>query len=77
MLVSEREVDELRSEVEVTLAVVVPEVTPFPARDGNRVDGVLDRPGMEDVLLRVRDDLLPELAVLLDDRHDSILPRGR
>jgi hypothetical protein len=32
---------------------------------------------VEDVLLRVGDDLLPELAVLLDDRHVSILPRGR
>jgi len=32
---------------------------------------------MKDVLLRVGDDLLAELAVFLDDRDVSILPRGR
>ena len=54
MLVADRDVDELRREVEVALAVVVPEVAALGAGDGDRVERVLHRPGVEDVPLRVR-----------------------
>ena len=57
MLVPDVDVDELRGEVEVPLPVVVPEVTALRAGDRDRVDLVLHRPRVEDVLLRVRDDL--------------------
>ena len=49
MLVADEDVDELGGEVEVALALVVPEVAPFRARDGERIDGRLDRPAVEDV----------------------------
>ena len=67
--VADRHVHELRGEVEVALAVVVPEVAALGARDGNRVDRALHRPGVEDELLRVRLDLLPELGIGLDRGH--------
>ena len=69
MLVADRDVDELRGEVEVALALVVPEIAPFRAGDGDRVERVLHRPGVEDVLLRVLDDLLSKLGVCLDRGH--------
>src|SRR5215204_3763769 len=69
MLVPDRDVDKLRREVEVALAVVVPEVAPLGAGDRNRVDRVLHRPGIEDELLGVGDDLLAELRVGLDRGH--------
>ena len=56
VLVADRDVDELRREVEVALAVVVPEVAPLRARDRDRVERVLHRPGVEDVALRFFDD---------------------
>ncbi len=61
--VADRDVDELRGEVEVRLAVVVVEVAPFRALDRDRVDRVLDAPGVEDVVLRVLDDLPTQLGV--------------
>ena len=73
VLVPDVEIHELRGEVEVALAVVVPEVAPFRAGNRDRVDRVLHRPGVEDELLRVRDDLRPEVRVRLDDRHYSLL----
>ena len=69
MPVADRDVDELGGEVEVALALVVPEVAPLGARDRDRVDRVLHRPGMEHVLLRVGPNLLAELRVRLDRRH--------
>src|SRR5262245_24982664 len=72
MTVPDRDVDELRREVEVAVAVVVPEVAALGAGDRDRVDRVLRRPRVEDVPLRVLDDLPSELGVLLDRRH-----RGR
>jgi len=59
--VADRDVDELGGEVEVALAVVVPEVAPLGARDGDGVDLVLHRPGVEDVALRVLYDLPAQL----------------
>ena len=75
MAVADRHVHELRGEVEVALAVVVPEVAALGAGDGNRVDCVLHRPGVEDELLRVRLDLRAQLRIRLDRGHASILPR--
>jgi hypothetical protein len=66
MLVPDVGVDELRREVEIALAVVVPEVAALGARDRDRVDRVLHRPRVEDVLLRIGNDLC---SALLDDRH--------
>ena len=60
MLVPDVHVHELRGEVEVAVAVVVPEVPSFGARDRDRVDRVLHRPRVEDVLLGIRGDLRPE-----------------
>jgi hypothetical protein len=73
VLVTEREVYELRGEVEVALPVVIPEVAPLAARDRDWRDRVLHRPGIEDVTLRILDNLLPELGVDLDAGHTSIL----
>ena len=67
--VADRDVDELRGEVEVALAVVVPEVPAVGARDGDRVDRILHRPRVEDELLRVGLDLRPQLRVRLDRGH--------
>ena len=63
VLVPDVDVDELRREVEVALAVVVPEVTALGAGDRDRVDRALHRPRVEDVLLRVGDDLRAEIRV--------------
>jgi hypothetical protein len=60
VLVPERDIDELRREVEVAVAVVVPEVATLRALDGDRVDRVLHAPRVEDVPLRVLDDLPAE-----------------
>ena len=71
--VADRDVDELRGEVEVALAVVVPEVAALGALDRDRVDRVLHAPRVEDVVLRVLDDLPPELGVRLVVAIGSIL----
>src|SRR4029077_12943861 len=47
------------------------------ALDGDRVDRVLDAPRVEDVLLRVLDDLQPEGLVRCGRCHDPILLRPR
>jgi hypothetical protein len=73
MLVAQRHVDELRSEVEVALPVVVPEVASLAPGHRDRSDRVLHRPRVEDVALRVFDDLLPELGVGLGRGHVPIL----
>src|SRR5262245_9285272 len=73
MTVPDRDVDELRREVEVALGVVVPEVAALGAGDRDRVDRILHRPRVEDMALRVLDDLLPELRVPLDGGHAAIL----
>src|SRR6266566_5149178 len=73
MLVADRNVHELRREVEVPLPVVVPKVAALAAGHRNRIDRVLHRPGMEDVLLGVGYDLPTELGVRLEDRHDLSL----
>ena len=54
VLVPERDVDELRREVEVAVAVEVPEVAALGARDRDRVDRRAHRPRVEDVLRVVR-----------------------
>src|ERR687888_421079 len=46
------------------------------AGDGNRVERVLYRPGVEDVLLGVGDNLPAELRIGLDDRHGRSLREG-
>ena len=69
VLVPDRDVDELRGEVEVAVPVVVPEPAALGARDRQRVDLVLHRPGVEDVLLVELPDPLPELAILAHDGH--------
>jgi hypothetical protein len=69
VLVTDVDVDELGGEVEVALALVVPEVASLRAGDGDRVDRVLHRPRVEDVFLRVLDDLCPEVRVGLDHGH--------
>ena len=75
VLVPDVDVDELRREVEVALAVVVPEVAALGAGDRDRVDRVLRRPRVEDVLLRVLDDLRAEVRVRLVD--GSLILRRR
>ena len=77
MLVADVDVDELGGEVEIPLPVVVPEVPSFGAGDRDRVDLILHRPGVEDVLLRVRDDLRTEVGVRLDDGHLTLLRFAR
>src|SRR6266540_933620 len=74
VLVADRDVDELGGEVEVPLAVVVPEIAAFRARNRDGVDRVLHRPRVEDVALRILDDLNAELRIGLDDRHVRSLP---
>ena len=69
MLVADVDVDELRGEVEVALPVVVPERAAFRPGDRDRVDRVLHRPGVEDELLCVGDDVRAEIRVDLGDRH--------
>src|SRR5690606_7986249 len=49
VLVAEVEVDELGREVEVAVAVLVPEPGALAARDGQRVDRALRGQGVEDV----------------------------
>src|SRR2546429_575886 len=51
VLVADRDVDELRGEVEVAVALGIPEVAALAAGDHGRVELVLHRPGVEDVLL--------------------------
>ena len=76
--VADRDVDELRGEVEVALAVVVPEVPALGARDRDRVDRVLHRPRVEDVALRVLDDLLARArGFVFDGRHPRRDPTTR
>ena len=76
VLVADRDVDELRREVEVALAVVVPEVAALGAGNRNRVERVLHRPRVEDVALRVLDDLPAELCIRFDRRHAASLRDG-
>ena len=70
MAVADRNVDELRCEVEVALAVVIPEVAALGTRYGNGVDRVLYRPGIEDVTLCVLDDLAARLKVMEAEVED-------
>ena len=63
VLVADVDVDELRREVEVALAVVVPEMPALGTGNGDRVDRVLHRPRVENVLLRVGDDLRAQVRV--------------
>ena len=76
VLVADVDVDELGREVEVALAVVVPEVAALCAGDRDRVDRALHRPRVEDVLLGVGDDLRAERGVRLDSGH-ALAPRSR
>src|SRR5262249_1837210 len=73
VLVPDRDVDELRREIEVALAVEVPEVAALTACHRDRVERVLHRPRVQDVALRVLDHLPAELGVGLDDRHGESL----
>ena len=59
--VTDRNVYELRCEVEVALAVVIPEVAAFCTRYSDGVDRVLHRPGVEDVSFRVLNNLAAQL----------------
>jgi hypothetical protein len=73
VLVADRDVDELRREVEVPVALVVPEVASLAARDRERLDLVLHRPRVQDVLLV---ELLDPLGVQpCFDGHAGSLPR--
>jgi len=79
MRVADRDVDQLACEVEVAIAVVVVEVAALGALDRDRVDRVLDAPRVEDVPLRVLDDLPAQLALRLGRRRvvdpsESTLP---
>ena len=49
VLMADVDVDELTGEVEVALAVVVPEIAPFCGRNRQRLDLRLSAPGVEDV----------------------------
>src|SRR5439155_7291024 len=71
------DVDELRGEVKVALPVVVPEVASFGSGDCDRVDRVLRRPRVEDVLLRILDDPCAEVGVGLDNGHLRSFARVR
>jgi hypothetical protein len=73
VLVAEREIDELRGEIEVALALVVPEIAPFGARDRDRLERRLHRPGVDQVLPVVGDDLLAVGAPILGDSHRLIV----
>src|SRR5262249_1866784 len=64
-----------RCEIQVPLAVVVPEMSALGTGDRDRVDRVLHRPGVEDVLLRVLDDPRSEVGIDLDGGHAPILAR--
>ena len=66
VLVPDVDVDELRGEVEVAPSVVVPEVAALRPGHGDGVDRALHRPRVEDVLLRVLDDLRSESPSSLD-----------
>jgi hypothetical protein len=76
VLVADRNVDELRGEVEVPVSVVVPEIAALSAGHGERRDLVLHRPRVQDVLLV---ELLDPLRIKPGfDRHAPILMlRGR
>ncbi len=71
VLVADVDVDELRREIEITRALVVPEVPAFGPGHRDRVDRVLRGPRVEDVLLRVLDDLGAEIRVGLHGRHHA------
>ncbi len=58
VLVAEVQVDELRAEVEVGVAFVVPEGGAFASRDGQWIDLGLSAPGVEDVVAVVGAHLL-------------------
>src|SRR5262249_39003757 len=73
VLVADRDVDELGREVEVPVPVVVPEVATLGARDRDRIECILHRPGVEDVALGVGLDPLAELRIPLDRRHGARL----
>src|SRR5215213_9606245 len=60
VLVADRDVDELRREVEIAVALVVPEMPALGAGHGQGIDLPLHRPRVEDVPLRVLDDLLSQ-----------------
>ncbi len=71
VLMSDVDVHELRREVEIALPVVIPEVAPLRPGNRDRVDRVLHRPGVEDELLRVGDDLRAQVRVRFDDGHQT------
>ena len=77
VLVADADVDELRGEVEVALAVVVPEIPALCTRDRDRIDRALHRPRVENVLLRVGDDLCAEVRIGLDRGHARSPSRRR
>ncbi len=58
MLVADGDVYELRREVEVALPVVVPEVPPLRARDGERLQRGLHGPRVDEVVAVIREDPL-------------------
>ena len=76
VLVADVDVDELRGEVQIALPLVIPEMTALRSGDRDRVDLALHRPRVEDVLLRVLDDLRSEIRVRLDDGHLHTLLRS-
>jgi hypothetical protein len=61
VLVPDVQADRLGAEVEVVLAVVVPETTALAAGHGDRVELRLNRPGVENMGAVGRADLLPGL----------------
>ena len=75
VLVADGDVDELRSEVEVALAVVVPEVPSLRAGDGERLQRGLHRPRVDEVLAVVGEDPLGLCGAVFDRGHDPMVTR--
>ena len=70
------DVDELRGEVEIAVAVVVPEVAALGVRDRHRADRALHRPAVEHVLLVQVADALRGRRVRLRRRHCDLPGRS-
>ena len=75
MLVADRDVDELRGEVEVALPVVVPEVAALGSGDRERRERRLHGPRVDQVRAVVRDDAISLVRPVLERGHDSMVTR--
>ena len=75
MLVADRDVDELRREVEVAFPVVVPEVAALGSGDRERRERRLHGPRVDQVRAVVRDDAISLVGPVLERGHDSMVTR--